>query len=339
MPEAVFEMLMTRLSEPGARMIATCNPEGPSHWFLVNYLRRCTWWITREGKHQLDTSDVQIKGETVKRMPWMRVTFVLEDNAWLCATNPTYVANIKASKTGVFYRRMIMAEWASADGMVYPGFSPERHVITREQLPVIDRVLASALDYGQTHDTRAYLIGIGAYLVDARTGKPHWGPRVPGGLYRSRDALFVLAEYAPASMTVGEHARGYEDWLEANRVYGAPEWHVIDPAALPFKNELFARGHSNVMGAHNRVLPGIQTVESLMMSGGMFIVGESCPQLVEKLPGYMWDAKATDRGTTAVLKEHDDEADALRYGVYTTRREWGLRIPMAAINEHAEEAA
>jgi hypothetical protein len=338
MPEAVFEMLMTRLSEPGAWMIVTCNPEGPKHWFLVNYLARCRWWITREGERRLQLEDVKVKGELLKPMPWMRVTFVLEDNVWLCRNNPDYVADIKASKTGVFYRRMILAEWASADGMVYPGFSPAQQGLTSAQLEhvKIERVLMAGLDYGQNHDTRGYLIGLGSFEVHARTGRPMW-EHPDDGLPAetiTRHALFVLSEFAPKSATVGQHAALFDAWLTGSP-WGPPEWVAIDPAALTIRTELFARGRQNVQRAHNRVLPGIQTVESLLMSGGLWFVVDNCPQLVEKLPGYMWDVKASERGVTAVVKQNDDEADALRYAIFTSRNEWQPYVKLAPIDETA----
>jgi hypothetical protein len=332
-PESFFNMLMSRLSAEGAKLIVTCNPEGPKHWFLVKWLKRAKWWIQKDGTRHLNTEDTLVDGKVKPPLLWMRVTFTLDDNTWLLRVNPEFVAEIKASYSGVFYRRMIEAEWVSADGMVYPEFEEARHVITLAQAPKMERVLVASLDYGQNHDTRGYLLGLGAYWVDQK-GRPCWGEREEGMSYVQRHALFVLAEYAPqAAMTVGQHVIGFENFMKANDAWGTPDWIAIDPAALTFKMELFSRGWANVMNAHNAVLPGIQTTQGLMVTGGLFIIGEKCPYLVKGLPGYMWDTKASDRGVTAPLKENDDEADALRYGVYTSRRDWRVLIPLAPINE------
>ena len=340
MREDFFDMLESRMSEIGARVIVTCNPEGPKHWFLVKYLKRCKWWIQRDGSRKYDTEPVMIAGKAEDRMPWMRVTFVLEDNVWLCRNNPTYVANIKKSKTGVFYRRMILAEWVSADGMVYDTFDPAVHTIPLEHLPTIERVLSASLDYGQAHDTRGYLLGLGQYQLNTRTGRPRWHAPASTDPHTSRYGLFILAEYAPAAaMTVGAHASGFEAFLKANAHWGAPEWIFVDPAALAFKTEMWARGHQNAIGAHNKVLPGIQTVQGLLATGGLFIVAENNPKLVDMIPAYMWSTKAAERGETAVLKENDDECDAMRYLVFSTRNAWRQHISLAPVSESELEPA
>ncbi|MNW71093.1 hypothetical protein D3C74_507320 [compost metagenome] len=49
----------------------------------------------------------------------------------------------------------------------------------------------------------------------------------------------------------------------------------------------------------------------------------------------MWDDKATARGETAPVKADDDEVDALRYAIYTTRQDWRSRIPIAPAMDNA----
>lgn len=346
LPEEFFEMLHTRLSIPGARMILTCNPEGPKHWLLVKWLMRARWWVHDDGRRTTVPGDtIRVGGKDRPVVPWYRVTFVLEDNAWLVRNNPGFIANLKASHVGVFYARMIESRWVSADGMVYPQFG-ERHQITRDQVPQIEAVLGVGVDYGTEHRTRGYLLGLGR-IVTRPDGSVAWGSTAAAGTVQY--ALFVLAEFAPDTATVGEHARQFEDWMRGQAGWGRPDWVFVDPAALVFKTELYSRNWSNVFNAHNAVLPGIQTVASLLATGRMYVVRPDaqgvggCPYLIEGLPGYMWDTKATERGQTAPLKENDDEADALRYVVYSTRSQWRDLIPLAPIDtpdaEPADEAA
>lgn len=336
LPEEYFEMLHTRLSEPGARMFLTCNPEGPKHWLLVKWLMRARWWVHADGSMETQAEATDRNGQ--EWLNWYRVTFVLDDNVWLNRVNPSFVASLKRSHVGVFYQRMIESKWVSADGMVYPNFRPEQHVVTRAQVPTIEAVLNVGLDYGTNHRTRAYMLGLGRIPVN-QDGTPNWAASLSTPGLRVQFALFVLAEFAPDTMTVGQHATAFEDWLKAQAGWGEPDWLAIDPAAAVFKAELFSRGWSQVMNAHNAVVPGIQTVASLFGGHRLFIVGPDpqtgaggCPILIDALPGYMWDTKATERGTTQPLKENDDEADALRYAVYTSRREWRDLIPLAPLD-------
>lgn len=331
-PESFFNMLRTRLSIPGAMLFLTCNPEGPKHWLLTKWLMRAMWWLDKKGEVHHNPAGLSI---------W-RVTFVLDDNTWLARNNPAFVAELKQSwpKGSMFYMRYIESEWVSSDGAVYEMWNAETMGVLRSQLPPMERILTASVDYGTEHRTRGYLLGLCRVPVD-ESGRLRWGKRDPNAYYdpsRMRAVLVTLREFAPPKLTVGEHARLFEDWLRVGREqYGVEEWVPIDPAAAVFKAELFARGIDNVMNAHNRVLPGIQTVASLLATGRLFVVSDECPLLMDAVPAYMWDTKATERGKTEPLKQNDDEVDAWRYGVFTSRRDWRDQIPLAPINESADD--
>ena len=320
-PEAFFNMLWSRLSVPGARMILTCNPDGPRHWLRVKWLGRARWTINADGA-LADRSD------DPDTLPWFRVVFRLDDNAYLVRHNPSYIADLKASFKGqdMWYRRYILGEWVSAEGAVYDmlDITEGHHVIPPGKRPRISEMLMAAVDYGTTHRTRAYLLGL-AYVTMGQDGWPQWDHA--GG---DTPILVVAAEYAPGTATVGVHASGMIQWLEANSAAGRPKWVAVDPAAAVMRRELYAQGLDHVMAAHNSVLPGIQTVAALLGTHRLFI-DSSCAQLIRGLPGYMWDIKATERGETRPIKENDDEADALRYVVYTSRRYWTRAVPLAPL--------
>lgn len=95
LPEDFFTMLLSRLSEPGAKLIATTNPDAPTHWLKVRYIDRAD---------ELDFLDFQ---------------FLIDDNTTLPRD---YVENIKREYTGVFYDRFILGHWALAEGIIYPMY-------------------------------------------------------------------------------------------------------------------------------------------------------------------------------------------------------------------------
>lgn len=344
-PESFFNMLRSRLSIAGAMLFLTCNPEGPKHWLKAKWLDRAEWWLDKHGQmhHYQEWEDApeEPDGVRAKHLPIWRVTFLLDDNLHLARTNPSFVRQLKSSwpKGSVFHRRYIESEWVSAEGSVYGFFDDRSMTLAQAQLPPIEQVLIAALDYGTVHRTRAYLLGLTRVPFD-RFGNPVW-PGMPGATSDVRSILIVLEEYAPEDGTVGMHAAGFMDWLKLHAHYGAPEWIAIDGAAATFKAELFARDVTNVMNAHKSVLAGIQTVQSLFSTRRLFVVRDACPVLVAAIPGYMWNKKATDRGATEPVKENDDEVDALRYAVYTSRRYWRDHIPLAPINadDQQEDAA
>lgn len=322
--ESFFNMLRSRISVPGAMLFLTCNPEGPKHWLKVNWLDKAEWHLDRDGKlHHFQewTPDPdEDDGRRPVHLPIWRVTFLLDDNRALARNNPKFVQQLKTSwpKRSVFYRRYILSEWVSAEGAIYDMFDEARNTIPLGDVPRRARLLMVALDYGTTHATRAYALAI-ADIDGVST-------------------LIIVDEFAPDSATVGEHARLFDAWLSGLRdEFGDWEWTAIDPAAATFKAELFELGYQNVMNAHNAVLAGIQTVQSLFYSRRLRIVRERCPKLLAAIGAYMWSTKATEKGRTEPVKENDDEVDALRYVVYTSRRYWRDQIPLAPISSADEE--
>ncbi|GAB3166931.1 PBSX family phage terminase large subunit [Myceligenerans halotolerans] len=244
--------------------------------------------------------------------------FTLVDNIHLAAE---YVAQISREYVGLWYRRFILGEWVQAAGAVYEGWDEARHVIRAAAIPEITRVLTLGADYGDVHATRGYLLGLGP---DMRPG------------HDGEHRLYVLDEWAPGSMTVGQHSADLRRWL-AERDQWPPEWIAYDHAASTFGHQLWHDGYTNVMKAHKAVLPGIRTVAALLAVDKL-VVSDRCKHLIEKIPGYVWDEKATARGETAPVKADDDEADALRYAVYTPRDRWRGLIPLTPAYDSAPGA-
>lgn len=283
-----FKQLLARASVEGAMIFVTTNPDAPKHWLKDEYLDRA--------------------GELPD---WGFWHFTMDDNPTL---SESYKDSLKREYSGLWYARFIEGRWVAAEGAIYDVFDEDRHVIKRTDLPNIERVLSVGIDYGTTHATRGYLIGIGRSLADP-----------------DKSALYVLDEFAPAKATVGQHAQMFRAWLadQPNDSFKTPEWIAIDPAAAVFRQQLFDDGDTNLMRAHNAVLPGIQVIASLFAASALYIVDE-CTHLVKGLPGYRWDSAASAKGITKPIKEDDDEVDALRYAIYSSRRLWRADIPLAA---------
>ena len=124
-PESFWNMLISRLSEPGSQLFATSNPGNPSHYIKKG-------WLDREDELDLKA--------------WH---FGLEDNPWL---DPIYVAELKRQYTGLFYQRYILGLWVAGEGAVYPNFQRGVHTVPRLPEGAIDQMVVAA-DYGQTHPT------------------------------------------------------------------------------------------------------------------------------------------------------------------------------------------
>ena len=90
-PKDFMDMLKSRLREPNAWCIATCNPDHPKHWFNIEYRQN---------------------SELEKNL-W---DFVIDDNKFL---PKEFVKQIKKEYTGVLYQRYILGNWVNAEGCIY----------------------------------------------------------------------------------------------------------------------------------------------------------------------------------------------------------------------------
>ncbi len=100
--EDFFNMLLSRLSEKGAKLFATTNPDSPYHWVNVNYIKR---------QAELDM---------------LVMSFLIDDNTFL---DPEYVESLKKEyeSSPVHYKRFILGMWVVANGLIYPFFDTEKH--------------------------------------------------------------------------------------------------------------------------------------------------------------------------------------------------------------------
>lgn len=148
--EDFFVMLLYRLSEPGAKLIGTTNPDAPTHWLKMKYIDR---------KDKLSLLDMK---------------FLIDDNTTL---EPEFVKQIKAENTGVFYDRFILGKWVTAEGLIYKilADNPKKYLINKKDVPDIRRAYVG-LDFGGNKSNHAIVCsGIGTdgklYFLKARCKK------------------------------------------------------------------------------------------------------------------------------------------------------------------------
>ena len=258
--EEFFGMLLSRLSEPGARLFGTTNPEGPEHWFKRGYIDRA------------DELDMLI------------FKFLIDDNTFL---DPDYVASLKKEYTGVFYKRFILGEWCSADGLVFPMFDPARHVCNEIPAATGYAEYYISVDYGTMNPC-----SMGLWRIDESRAV-----RLDERYYSGRKQKRLMTDEEYYLMLEG---------LAGNRDIRAV---VVDPSAASFIETIRRHGRFSVRKANNNVIDGIRTVGSLL-SGDRLLICRSCKDIIREFGAYMWDTKA---GEDAVIKENDHAMDDMRY--------------------------
>jgi len=303
-PQSFFQMLETRLSVEGAQWFGTTNPEGPNHWLKKEYLDRARLHLRRDGT-VVETQDPDA-------MDLHRFSFVLDDNPTL---PEKYVAGLKRSHQGLFFKRYILGEWCLAEGVIFDAFDETRHVV--DILPEISRWMCVGLDYGTVNPFAALLIGIG---TDQR--------------------LYVASEYrhdsrvARRQMTDAQYSVGLRRWLSTFEHRGTkgvfPSWVFVDPSAASFMTQLWSDGMTGVAKADNDVKDGIRSVGTAF-GEDLLSIHRSCTGLLEELPAYVWDSKASEKGEDRPLKVDDHSVDGLRYGLHSSVNEWRHLLPATSL--------
>lgn len=295
-PKELMEMLGTRLSVPGAQFFGTCNPEGPVHWFLADWLSRASMWVMHDGS----TSTREVSDA----IDLHRFSFTLDDNPHL---DPAFVAGLRAQYRGLFYKRYILGLWVPAEGAIYDMFDTDKHIVT--DIPRITRWLSLGVDHGTRNPFSAGLLGLG---TDRR-------------LHLTREWRWDSTKQRQ-QLSNAEYSKRLRHWLtgvpvpESALVGVRPERVVVDPSAADFRVQLHNDGLPSIV-ADNEVLPGIRTIQSLFALD-LLDIHESCYDLNIELQGYSWDDKAAEKGEDAPLKVADHGPDMLRYAAHSTRTLW-----------------
>lgn len=269
MPRSFVEQALARCSVHGAKFWFNCNPENPAHWFYQE-------WILHPEAHNA-----------------LHIHFLMEDNPSLSKeTRQLY----ETTYSGVFYRRYVLGEWIPADGLVYPMFEEERHVI-RGEPPETEGDYYVSADYG-IQNPNVFL------LWRRERGAKRW-------ICLKEDYYSGREEHR--QLTDGELV----DRLNAMLGGVRPKRVILDPSAASLKAELQRRGY-HVQNARNEVLDGISDVCSMLKLGGLAFMA-CCERTVKEFGAYLWDGDAVDRGQDAPMKESDHAMDACRYFVRTMR--------------------
>ncbi len=261
--EDVFAMLKSRLDKPNSLFDGTCNPDSPNHWL----------------KKFLDSdADIFLQHYTI------------DDNPF---NSPEFVKNLKKEYFGtVYYDRFILGEWAAADGLVYPMFSPDRHIVNECEDKKGEFYVS--VDYGTNNPT-----SMGLWHKEGSVAT-----RVSEYYYDSKKTMHQLTdeEYYQALVNlVGDRKIRYV---------------IVDPSAASFITTIRRHGKFIVRKADNRVLDGIRFCSTLLSTNRLRF-HSSCKDIIREFGAYRWDNEASE---DTVIKQNDHAMDDMRYFCQTIMR-------------------
>jgi PBSX family phage terminase large subunit len=286
MPQSFVNQAVARCSVEGSKLWFNCNPDGPFHWFKLE-------WID-----QLEQKDA------------FRLHFGLEDNPSL---SERVIARYKRMFSGLFYDRFINGLWVLAEGIIYSMFTKDMVI---EKLPAGVKIKMKwiGVDYGQANATTFILMGLGSdnkiYILDeyyhsGRTSSIQKSPRGYSKDYfkwktkNGVDGVPVNQKYT----YIDPSAKGFIRQLFED-------------------GEKKIRGANNAVragGSRVDELSGIELVSSII-EADMLRVMEHCTNTIGEFSSYRWDPKAQEeRGEEKPLKQNDHCMDAIRYVINSNR--------------------
>lgn len=125
MPESFVNQATGRCSVEGSKFWFNCNPDGPYHWFKVN-------WIDKQIEKNI-----------------LYLHFTMDDNLSL---SEKIKARYRSMYSGVFYQRYIKGLWVVAEGVIYDMFEKSKHILDSINNLINDTYYVSC-DYGTQNAT------------------------------------------------------------------------------------------------------------------------------------------------------------------------------------------
>lgn len=271
-----FAQLLARLSAPGAKLIATTNPDTPTHWLYTGYLHR---------------------PPDAKAIDLREYTFLLEDNTTL---DPEYVQEIKNDYEGVFYDRNILGLWVVAAGAIYRIFAENKAKMAVSQGKADYDYIQLGLDFGgnkSSHAITATGLKYDYSKITALASRRLLAKDItPIQLYKwVEDFLaFVRETYCGGS--------AYVDVLFADSAEQTLKNGLKDRLDIPVKDSI-----------KNMITDRIRVTTALMASGRFFYVAKECNTLDEAFCTAVWDDRQLadtrlDNGTSDI-----DTLDSFEY--------------------------
>jgi PBSX family phage terminase large subunit len=310
MPESFVNQATGRCSVTGSKYWFNCNPDGPYHWFKVNWIDKAIGYLGKKKVARIK-AEAAAAGKEPDLKKLLYVHFTMDDNLSL---SEEIKARYRSMYTGVFFKRYIMGLWAMAEGVIYDMFDADKHTVDTEALAATYKARTGhefwigdkyvSCDYGTQNPT--------AFLLWQQGADKKW--------YCRREYYYSGRDKG-RQKTDAEFSRDLKDWLHGESI----RFVVLDPAAASFKAQLEKDGFK-VKKAKNDVLDGIRFVATLLNQGAI-LIDKNCDNLIKEFASYIWDAKAAEKGEDKPVKEHDHALDAVRYLCMTIiKMRPGIRI-------------
>lgn len=254
----------------------TCNAGSPSHYIKREYI------------------DMPEKGAVVEYYDFW-------DNPVM---SQEYIDALKKKFTGVFFERMVMNKWVSAEGVVYNMFDRRTHIIDKWPDDIDQYILG--VDWGYENPLAILLIGIDS-----------------DNTYYVLDEIYTSKQLIDKSLFNLLHKKG---WYNLKTKYKTvrPESAYCDSARPEYIYQFHQLCGITSFQANKEVNEGIQHVSIKLTDKGngkkSLYVLNTCVKTIMEFESYSWKRDRSGESVDTVIKENDHAMDALRYAIHTHER-------------------
>lgn len=273
--EDFFAMLLSRLSMPNAKLLATTNPDTPYHWLMKRYIKR------------QDEIGIKI---------W---NFYLDDN--LTIPKET-IESLKKEFTGVFYDRFILGKWVAAEGIIYRIFVDNHKDYIIKNFKDTLSFISIGVDYGASKSKTVFVasgITRGFNKVIILKEKALTGIYDPESIYKSFEYFYesIKSEYGSPNFV-------FADYGALGEVLTRGLWCFVKKKGLAMQIQDCTKSTIN---------DRIQLTCKLMAQNRLKVF-EGCNGLIGAFDNAVWDSKKIDSrlddGTVEI-----DYLDAFEYSI------------------------
>lgn len=281
MPESFVNQGTGRCSVTGSKYWFSCNPDGPMHWFKLQ-------WLDKAAEKRL-----------------LHIHCTMNDNPSLDQdTKDRY----KSMYVGVFFQRFILGLWVMAEGAIYKDAWSDSLLFDDDDMepglinnPAYRRYIW--IDYG-TQNPMVYLD-----VID--DGKTCW---IVNEYYHDGRASGV-------QKTDAQYADDLEAFIAAGGIlqprYIVIDPSAASFKAELRSRSLRSKEWDDVINADHEVRDGIRMVSTALVKK-IIRIHRRCVKLKAEMLSYVWDDKAISKGLPErPVKVNDHGPDAVRYGVKT----------------------
>ena len=272
MPRSFVEQALARCSVTGSKLWFNCNPGSSEHWFFKE-------WVDEGSEKTAEKNRLHLH-------------FTMDDNFSL---SDEVKQRYDRMYSGVFHDRYIKGLWVLAEGLVYPMFSKNKHILDNYK-PTPDAFYYISCDYGTLNPC-----SMGLWALE-------------------RDKAVRIKEFYYDGRNKGVQKTDEEYYRELERLADGFEirYVIVDPSASSFITTIKMHGKFTVRKARNAVLNGIRATMDFLNNDKLFFC-KNCKDIIREFSLYCWDSENLHEKDT-VIKENDHAMDDMRYFCYTVLR-------------------